>query len=103
MMNRTYTDRHFEMAAPATTSATASGDDSDDAQATSTDDATAASGDAFGTSAQACSQKKNEDSDLTSIGRYTPERRVTNRVLKGLQEGTKILIGTVRPERSRVA
>ena len=84
MMNRTCTDRHFEMAAPVTTSATASGD-------------------AFGTSAQACSQKKNEDSDLTSIGRYTPERRVTNRVLKGLQEGTKILIGAVRPERSRVA
>ena len=93
-MKRTYVDRHLERATPVTPSAAATGDASDDAQATGTDDATTASGNALGTSTQACSQNKNADSDLTGIGRYTParpERWVTNHVLKGLPEGTKLL------------
>ena len=43
--------------------------------------------------------KEEEDSDPPSFGRYTPvgpERRATYQPCsKGLQEGTKLLIGTV--------
>ena len=132
MMKRTYADRHFEIATPATalalatlattsataapattsamvtpattsamvtratTSATTPADTSAEAQATSTSDATTA-GDALGTATQARSQKRNAGSNLTSIGRYTPaesKRRVADRVLKGLQGGTELLVGT---------
>ena len=131
-MKKTYADRHFEIATPATTSASATpattsataapattsamvtpattlamatrattsattpADTSAEAQATSTSDATTA-GDALGTATQARSQKRNAGSNLTSIGRYTPaesKRRVADRVLKGLQEGTELLVGT---------
>ena len=108
-MKRAFADHHCEVVTPATALATASSNASGGA---STGDTTA-SGGALGaamasldsssptsTQVSSCgedgSQKRKADSDLTS--RDTPagsKRRITDRIVKGLQEGTKSLVETV--------
>ena len=97
MMKRTYTDRNYEATSVTTSGSSTTSSDTDNDASTPSGDATTALSDALGTSTRACGRKRSADSVLTS-GRYAPaesKRRVIDRVLNGLQEGTKSLIGTV--------